>query len=106
MRCGPSNHGCGTNGRDGHKQCLIMGERGKAYDEGFSIVSHVWDTKTPLRATSLDKGIMQGVAKWLGVITLSGEWLFDRARELSVDHLRILSVVRSLCLTEIRQSLP
>lgn len=40
-----------------------MGERGEAYDEGFSIVSHVWDTKTPVCETSLDKVIMQGVAK-------------------------------------------
>lgn len=83
-----------------------MGERDEAYDEGFSVASHDGDTKTPVRETSLDKGIIQGVANRVGVMTLHGERLFDRARELSVDHLRFLYVVGSSCLAVLRQSLP
>lgn len=50
-----------------------MCERGEAFDGGFSIVSHVWDTKTPVPGTSLDKGIIQRMAKRVDVITLHGE---------------------------------
>lgn len=65
-----------------------MGERNEAYGEGFSIVSHEWDTKTSVCETSPDKGIVQRLADQACVIPSHGEWLFDRARELSVDHLR------------------
>jgi len=51
-----------------------MGERGEAYDGGFSVASHDGDTKTPVRKTSLEKGIIQGVANRVGIIiTLHGE---------------------------------
>lgn len=50
-----------------------MGERDEAYDEGFSVASHEGDTKTPVPGTSLDKGIIQRMAKRVGVITLHGE---------------------------------
>ena len=50
-----------------------MSERDEPYDEGFSVASHDGDTKTPVRETSSDKGIIQGVANRVGVITLHGE---------------------------------
>ncbi|MGP0591871.1 hypothetical protein ACTRXD_04920 [Nitrospira sp. T9] len=50
-----------------------MGEQDEAFDGGFSIVSHVWDTKTPVRKTSQDKGIRQEVADRVGVNILHGE---------------------------------
>jgi hypothetical protein len=50
-----------------------MCARGEPYDGGFSFVSHIWDTKTPVRKTSQVKGIRQGVADRMGVIILHGE---------------------------------
>lgn len=44
-----------------------MSERHEAYDEGFSVASHNGNTKTPLRETSSDRGIVQGVANRVGV---------------------------------------
>ncbi|MEO8326993.1 MAG: hypothetical protein ABI618_14150, partial [Nitrospirota bacterium] len=62
-------------------------------DEGFSAVSHDLDTKTPVCETSLDKGMVhKRRVNQVGVITLNREDLFDRAGELSVDHLRFLWV--------------
>lgn len=40
-----------------------MSERDEPYDEGYSVASHDGNTKTPLRETSSDKGIVQGVAQ-------------------------------------------
>lgn len=60
------------------------------YDEGLSVASSDWDTKTLVDKTRPNKGNIQRVAKRMGVITLYGGWLFDRARELSVDPLRFL----------------
>lgn len=75
------------------------------YGEGFSAVPHDWDTKTPVCETSLDKGFVQRLANLVGVIRLHGPWPFDRARKLSLDHLRFLWVVGVSCSALLHQSL-
>lgn len=49
---------------------------GIGYGEGFSAVSHDWDTKTPVCGTSLDKGLVhERLLNQVGVATLNGEYL-------------------------------